>query len=346
MFSKSPRILISRLSAIGDVVLTMPLLCALRDCLPKAFLAWIVDEVPGRLVQGHEALDELVTVPHRWLKSPRTVWSIRRRLRAMRFDVAIDAQSLNKSALAAWLSGAKRRIGFAGCLGREQSKWLNTELVRPTSRHVIDCNLELLRPLGIRPAAVRFGVPEAACDGQAAAEMIRQAGLDGPFAMINPGAGWLSRVWPSTRYAQVAGHLGRVHGCCSLVVWAGEQERVWAEQIVAGSGGHARLAPPTTLTQLAALARRARLFLGSDTGPMHLAVAVGTPCVSLHGPTLAEHSGPYGPAHISLQRASLGGRFDPKRKTMSNELMKAIHVEMVSEACDQLLSRPRQDAAA
>jgi ADP-heptose:LPS heptosyltransferase len=310
-------------------------------------LSWIVGEAAGSLLQGHEALDELITVPRRWLKSPKGLWWIRGRLRRMRLDVAIDAQGLTKSALAAWLSGAKRRIGFGSCLGREQSKWLNTEFVLPTSQHVIDCHLELLRPLGIQSAAVRFGIPEAECDAQAAEKMICEAGFDdGAFAIVNPGAGWPSRLWPPTRYAELVGYLGRVHGCPSFVVWAGEEERAWAKQIVAGSDRHACLAPSTTLRELAALTRRSRLFISSDTGPMHLAVAVGTSCVSLHGPTLAEHSGPYGKEHIVVQKAALGDRFDPRRKTISNVLMKAISAKVVCEACDRLLSRSQAGRAA
>jgi lipopolysaccharide heptosyltransferase I len=341
--SKSPRILICRLSAIGDVILAMPVLCALRDFFPSAFLAWMVDEVPGRLLKGHDALDELITVPRRWLKSPRTVWRIRRQLRAQRFDVAIDVQGLTKSALAAWLSGAERRIGFDGHLGRELSKCFNTELVPTAADHVIDCNLSLVRPLGVEGPTVRFGVPETERDAQAAEEMLHQVGIEGTFVLINTGAGWASRRWPETRYAGVARHLGRAHGCPVLAVWAGDEERASAEQIVAASDGRACLAPSTTLTELAALTRRARLYVGSDTGPMHLAVAVGTPCVSLHGPTLAKCSGPYGEGHITLQKAALDGRFDPRRKTISNELMKAITVEMVCKACDRMLSDPRRD---
>jgi ADP-heptose:LPS heptosyltransferase len=139
----------------------------------------------------------------------------------------------------------------------------------------------------------------------------------------------------------VAAQFGNATGMPSLVVWAGNQERSWADAIVAGSSGHARLAPPTSLTQLAALARRARLFIGSDTGPLHLAAAVGTPCVGLYGPMPAERNGPYGPQHIALQVRHFEGT-SRQRRNVPPELMEAITVEMVCEACERILRRGRE----
>ena len=124
------RILIVRLSAIGDVIQTMPVACALRERFPDAFIAWAVQERTGKLLQGHPALDKLIAVPRGWLKSPGMVWRLRRRLRELHFDTTIDVQSLTKSALLARLSGARRRIGFGTPGGRELSRWLNNVRVR------------------------------------------------------------------------------------------------------------------------------------------------------------------------------------------------------------------------
>jgi lipopolysaccharide heptosyltransferase I len=336
---ESPRILIVRLSAIGDTILTMPVLNALRAALPKAMLAWVVEERASSLLEGHPALDELITLPRGWLKSPRTVWSLRRRLRAMEFDITIDPQGLTKSALAAWLSGAERRIGFGDEKGRELSQHFNTELVSTTVDHVVDCYLALLKPMGIARPRVEFRIPEQEADAAAARRIILRMGIADGYAVINPGAGWASRIWPPERHGAVAGHLGRHQGLPTLVMWAGDHEKAMAERIVASSEGHARLAPPTALRELAAILRRATICVSSDTGPLHLAVAVGTPCVSLHGSTRAERSGPYGPRHIAVQEASLDDPLDPRRKRMSNELMKAITADMVCAACDQLLAR-------
>ena len=152
------RILIVRLSAIGDVIHGVPVLCALRSAFPQAFIGWVVEGRAGDLLEGHPALDELIRVPRGWLKSPREVWRLRRRLRACRFDTTIDLQCLTKSAIAAWLSGAPRRIGKAGADGRELSRWFHNELVAAGGDHVIDHYLDMLRPLGISNAsrALRF----------------------------------------------------------------------------------------------------------------------------------------------------------------------------------------------
>jgi lipopolysaccharide heptosyltransferase I len=337
---RSPRILLVRLSAVGDVIHGLPVLNAIRERFPQAFLGWVVEQRAAALLEGHPALDERILLPRGWLKSPRTVWQLRRRLHQLRFDLAIDVQGLTKSAVAAWLSGAGRRIGFGDDKGRELSRWLNNELVHTSAQHIIDCNLELLRPLGIDRPTVRFEIPERTVDGQRAEQIVESAGLKGGFAVVNPGAGWPSKLWPPDRYAAVARHLAGRQALPSLVVWAGSQEEVWARQIVAESEGAARLAPATTLLELAAVTRRASLFVGSDTGPLHLAAAVGAPCVGLFGPMPAERNGPYGPQHEAVQQGVFQGT-NRQRRTAPPTLMHAISVELVCEACDRVLRKRR-----
>jgi ADP-heptose:LPS heptosyltransferase len=121
-----------------------------------------------------------------------------------------------------------------------------------------------------------------------------------------------------------------------LIVWAGDEERGWAEQIVAGSAGHATMAPATSLGELGAIVRRATIFISSDTGPLHLAAAVGTPCVGLFGPMPAERNGPYGAQHICVQKIVLTGT-SRQRRTAGPESMEAISVEDVTDACDRIL---------
>lgn len=332
------RILIVRLSAIGDVLHGLPVLNALRDALPKAFLGWVVEGRAAQLLRGHKALDELIELPRGWLKSPRAVWDLRRKLRALRFDVAIDLQGLSKSAIAARLSGAPRRIGFDGVDGREISPWLNNERVAATQTHVIDRNLELLGRLGISQPAVRFDLTDTTATTAAVDTMLQSLRPREHFAVINPGAGWNSKLWPAPRYAAVTRYLGQARGLKSLVVWAGDQERAWAEEIVAGSGGFASLAPSTSLPELAALVRRAVLFVGSDTGPLHLAAAVNTPCVAMFGPSPGERNGPYGSTHITLQKARLAGS-SKERRTANGDAMAAISIDDVCAACDRILDR-------
>jgi heptosyltransferase I len=331
------RILIVRLSAIGDVLHGLPALNALRDALPRARLAWVTEAPTADLLRGHRALDELIVAEAGWLKSPRAARDLRRQLRDMHFDIALDLQGLSRSAIAARLSGAPCRIGFDGSDGREVSRWLNNVRVRPTHTHVIDRNLELLRPLGISQATVRFDLDDSPDDEALARQLIDSRELGKRFAVINPGAAWGSKRWPVDRFAAVARHLGKDGARRSLVVWAGDAERRLAEQIVEGSCGSAVRAPATSLRQLAAIARRAALFVASDTGPLHLAVAVGTPCVGLFGPTPAERNGPYGAPHIAVQKMRLTGP-SHRRRAASGESMAAIRIEDVTAACDTLLA--------
>lgn len=336
---KSPRILIVRLSAIGDVIHGIPVLCALRDAYPHAYIAWIVEGRAGDLLVDHPALDELVRVPRGWLKSPRQVLRLRRRLRRMRFDVTIDLQCLTKSAVTAWLSGAPRRIGKAGKDGRELSRWFHNELLQLGGEHVIDHYLEMLRPLGAGGGAVRFDLPEQELDRTTIKRFLSGSGLPTrQFAILNPGAGWPSKIWPAERYGELARYLKRAHSLRSIAVWGTADERLLAETIVRESGEDALLAPPTTMTELAALCRRATLFVGSDTGPMHLAVAVGLPTISLHGPSRAEWCGAYGAGNIRLQvRFEEGSALE--RRRADDSAMRAISAEMVAEACDAILAR-------
>jgi ADP-heptose:LPS heptosyltransferase len=336
--SETPRILVVRLSAVGDVIHAMPLANALRERFPKAFLTWVAANPAATLLQGHEALDELIVLGRRWLKSPREVLSLRRRLRALRFDVAIDAQGLTKSALAAWLSGARRRIGFGDYWGREISRWLHTDLVYTKTKHTVDRTLELIEPLGIVRPCVRFQVPLTGPERDAAVRTVREMGIEGPFAIINAGAGWPSKLWLPERFGAVAQHLGRQWQLPSIVVWAGQEERGLAERIVVASDARARPAPPTTLRELAALCQRAWIFVSSDTGPLHLAVAVGTPCVGLYGPWPAEENGPYGPEHVVVQKMAIYGT-SSERRHASSALMDAIDVPSVCAACDEILGR-------
>jgi ADP-heptose:LPS heptosyltransferase len=289
-------------------------------------------------------LDRVIVVKKGWMRSPAEVARLRSKLRSLHFDVTLDPQSLTKSALAAWLSGAPRRIGFARPWGRELAPLLNNQTVAPAATHVVDCYLELTRPLGAEPAPARFEVPIRPETRRFAAGFLSELQLAGSYAVVNPGAGWDSKLWPAERYGEVARFLGEKRLLPSLVVWSGDRERQWAQTIVQQSGGHAVPAPTTTLPQLAALTAGAKLFVGSDTGPLHLAAALGVRCVGLYGPTRPEVCGPYGAGHRTVQAFYQDGN-SRQRRGSDNRAMQAITVEMVCAACDAALSRRRERAA-
>lgn len=343
--SKAPRVLIVRLSAIGDCLLTLPLACAIKDQLPAATVTWVVERAAAPLLRGHTCIDRLIELPRGWLKSPRTVWGLRRALREQNCEVAIDAQSLTKSSAAAWLSGARKRIGFARPWGRELSLLMNNVRIEPTNEHIVDRQLELLAPLGVKWPQVRFDVPRDAAAEQRVTAWLNDSRFENGFITVNPGAGWDSKLWPVERFAQVAAHVGRAHRLPTLVVWGGNRERAWAQEIVQAADGHAHVAPPTTLPELAAVVRRARLFVGSDTGPMHLASAVGTPCVALYGPSRPELCGPFGSQHAVLQAYYQAGTSRQRRRA-SNDAMRAIESAAVCEACDAVFARSEARQAA
>lgn len=341
-----PRILIVRLSALGDVVHGLPVACALRDAFGDAEIGWVVEGRNAELLAGHPAIDHVIGVQRRWLKSARAVLDLRRRLRALQFEIAVDLQCLTKSAVVAYLSGARRRLGVAGRDGRELSKLFHNELTPVRANHVVDHYLGILAPLGITQPRVRFDLPETQDDGAFAERLIAAEELPRRgYAVLNPGAGWPSKLWPAERYGQLAQRLREEHGLVSLAVWGPASERLLAEQIVAASGGAARLAPATTVMQLAAVTRRARLFVGSDTGPMHLSVAVDTPTVSLHGASRAEWCGAYGAANARVQAYYQAGPAR-QRRSADNAAMRAISVDDVADACGGVLARTAQAASA
>ena len=163
--------------------------CRLRTArtFSPACLAWAVEQRAAELIEGHPAIDQRIVLPRGWLRSPVRVWKLRNQLKNLAFDTAIDAQGLTKSAVVAWLSGAKRRIGMGGRWGREISRWLNNELVVTDGLHAIERGLKLLEPLGIQSPAVRFDVPAAAAEPNAVAEMIHRLGLDDGFVLVASG---------------------------------------------------------------------------------------------------------------------------------------------------------------
>jgi lipopolysaccharide heptosyltransferase I len=315
-----------KLSAIGDVVHALPVAAALHAALPQARLVWIVERREAVVLRGHPALAEIVPVDTRGWRRARTpravaetahaVAALRRRLRAFRFDVAIDLQGLVKSGVLTAATGAALRIGFAAAHCREGLNALFTNqhvTPPPAARHIVDRYLALLEPLGAGAGAVEFVLPTDEAAEARIDESMMGAGLKprDRLVVLNPGAGRPDKRWPIERFRALARKLVDEADASVLVTW-GPNERDDAYAIVAeDASGRASVAPPTSLDELLAVLRRASVVVAADTGPLHLAAGLGTRCVGLYGPTAAERNGPYGPAQRALESpdrtmASLG----------------------------------------
>jgi lipopolysaccharide heptosyltransferase I len=335
------RILICRLSHIGDCILTLPMLTSLRRARPDAWIAWATERPCDQLLSRHPQLDELITIPKGWMKRPSSILAMRRKLREYSFDITIDPQSIAKSAMLAWVSGASLRLGFSGVHGREGSPWFNNRLVQTQSTHLVDRSLELLTALEIQPGEAQFELPLRESTDCYVEQFLTQRGLeDARFLVINPGASWPSKRWENSRFAEVARQLYEKTGLPSVVTWAGDMELAWATAICTDSGGAAMLAPKTDLPQLASLLKRAEIFVGCDTGPLHLAAAAGTVCVGLYGPTRPQDSGAYGQRHFAIQNEYQGGSSRQRRRG-SNRAMKLITADQVVDICLRALATVR-----
>ena len=303
---RASRILIVRLSAMGDVVHVLPMLAALRAALPDAQIGWLVEERAASLLDGHPQLDRVWVWPRRrlteLLRRGRALAALRvvrdfvRELRAAGYEVTIDAQGNARSASLAWLSGAPRRIGLAHGYAREGAGFLYTDRVAPTRARQLKVvrALELLRPLGIetRGARALLGISERTREW-ARAQIEALGGR--PAVAIHPGVSDFGAIkqWDPVRFGGTADRRARDHGARCIVTW-GPGERELAERVVSASDGAARLAPQTaSILELAALYEACDLVIGADTGPIHLAAAIGVPVVGLYGPKDPEMYAPW-----------------------------------------------------
>jgi ADP-heptose:LPS heptosyltransferase len=235
----------------------------------------------------------------------RATRTFRKELSAVGYEIAIDLQGLTKSGLVSWWSGAKRRIGFRGEDSREFNLLFNSERVTPPHEavHVVEKNLALLKPLSIElPHKPEWVMPSFEPEIKEARGFLSECGLlQGEtvrdYCIINPGATWLTKRWPPESFGLVGQGLIAQHNLPVIVPWAGEEERKAAESIVQVAGKGAFLAPQTNLRQLAALIGSAVLFVGNDTGPLHLAVALNVHSVAIFGASDPLRNGPYGHMH-------------------------------------------------
>ena len=305
------KILIVRLSALGDIVHALPVLVRLRQNFADATIDWLVEENYAATLTLASGLTRRIVVRAKsdadagdTIAFTTGMGYIRAAsfLRAQQYDVALDLQGLLKSAVWARASGARRVIGFDREHLREPlaASFYSEAVIPDGSGHVIQKNLSILRGLQIDPGPVALNVePHASHD---VIKTIQTAGGWNGYIVINPGAAWPNKCWPPERFAALAKTLRDRTGLHSLVTW-GPKERALADAVSRGSAGAAAPAPPTTIADLAALMRSAALVVSGDTGPLHIGAAVGAPIVGLFGPTRPERNGPWEPRDEVISRA-------------------------------------------
>ncbi len=306
------KILIVKLSAIGDVVQTLPALEAIKKTHPDSSITWLVEEAASGILEGHPLIDVLLISRRKaWLsmlKSPVTFFSGITRilrfiheLRSTRYDIAIDFQGLLKSGVFLFLARAKRKIGFDRT--RELSYlFLNERLpAYDVEKHALQRYLDVARYLGAENPASTCSLPIQK-ERKTMQQKIHSLNPEHrPLVVINPVARWKTKLWPQRNFAELADRLVREKN--ALVLFTGSKDdRAFNECILSMMEERAlNCTGSTTLKELAALASLADLFVTTDTGPMHLAAAAGANVVALFGPTAPWRTGPYGAGNIVLR---------------------------------------------
>jgi len=297
----------------------------------------VVDPRYVELLNLVECLDHRIPFDPRGLTHAEAgAWTVVRELRHTAYDTVLDLQGLVKSAVLSRLVGARHTVGFSRRHLREPlARMFYTQAVDPgAAQHVIDKNLALLEPLGVTDRSARF--PITIPRTQVVALARERAGGD-DYAIVNPGAAWPNKRWPPDRFGAVAASMRHDFGLRSLVLW-GPGEEPLAHAVVAASHGAAALAPETTIADLIGVSRGARLMISGDTGPLHIAGAVGTPIVALFGPTFPERNGPWSPRDVVLSRNVQCTCFYERRCRKATPCIDDIGVDDVRDAVRQRLA--------
>lgn len=284
------RILILKPSAIGDVVHTLPILNLLRRRFPAAHIAWLVTPACAGLLEGHPQLDEVVRFERReygrGYRSPRAAWRLfqfMQSLRGRNFDLVLDLQGLLRSGWIAWRTRAPYRVGFANAREGAPLFYNHRVEVATTEQHAIDRYLTLAQAVGCERGPVEYVFAVDDQDRRHVASMVPER-----YAVLMPGANWETKRWPAERFAAMVKPLREQFGLSSII--AGGLD---AGPMAAMAPEAVNLVGRTNLRQLVALLERAELVIANDSGPMHVAAALGRPLVTPYGPTNPVRTGPY-----------------------------------------------------
>lgn len=330
-----PRILVVRLSSLGDVVHTLPAVHALRAAFPTAEIDWLIEARWAPLLAGNPDLNAVVKVATR---SWRDVCTTVARLRRRRYDLALDFQGLYKSALLARLAGATQYIGFAPSAARERGAAIfYTQRVEPRARHVVEQNLELAVAAGARPGPCCFPIQVSVEAQHRVRQQLAAHGVQKYF-VLSPGGGWRSKCWPPERYGELYRQLVVLPALASFrgVVNARPGERDLAETVQRVAGADGPIWFPLELPELVALIAGAKFLVSGDSGPLHLAVALGVPVVGLYGPTDPARNGPFLAEDLVVRKAR-PEETSYRREKHYSAAMLAITVEDVVAAVERRL---------
>ena len=339
-------VLVIKLSSIGDIVHAMPAIAAFRHAVPDASISWAVESSSAEILRGSPLIDRLIEVDTRSVRKASFDVAVSklkdsmRRLRATHFDVAIDMQGLLKSAAIAKIAGADLTYGFDRAALREPAArfLMHRRVSIPPRTHIIEKNML------IAEAAAGVQLDRSVLEFPIATEEVHRAEADrtssdagGDIAILNPAGGWVTKLWPAENFGILADLIEERLGLRAvLTIGPGEDEL--AERAVAASVRKPAVVR-TGLKTFYELCRRARVYVGGDTGPTHLAVAAGTPLVGIFGPTEWWRNGSPRPADISVERVDISCRVDCHRRTCTAWICMDIPVEAVYQAVARRLSK-------
>jgi lipopolysaccharide heptosyltransferase I len=301
MMGEEPRrILIIKPSALGDIILAMPALSALKRSFPDAKISWFVRPEFAPLITGHTFISDIILFDRRklskWWCSPdsfKSLWSLVKQLRAGKFDLVFDFQGLFRTGFFSWVTGSKRRFGMAGA--RELAHLFYTDKISQdaSSIHLVDYYLKMVEAAGAKQSEAEFKLPEDAGAAAAVEKLLKSQGVNAKYAVIVPGAAQPNKRWPIERFAELAGKISERFGL-SIVATGSQGEREYIEAIQAeGRTRIINLAGKTAVRELIPLMKKASLVVSNDTGPGHIAAALGVPIVMIFGPTNPARVCPY-----------------------------------------------------
>jgi|HubBroStandDraft_6_1064221.scaffolds.fasta_scaffold171895_2 heptosyltransferase-1 len=337
MSKNDERFLVVRLTALGDILHTVPAVAALRAAHANAKIDWVVERKWAPVLEGSSAINEVISFDR------RSLWGAiecAQRLRENRYTCAIDFQGLYKSSVLAALSGAARRIGFDRAWAREEgAAMLYTERVIPTGRHVTELNYSLAEQAGAsRPRTPEYPLRVPAGGAASIRSRLQELGIGGEYIVLGPGGSWRAKCWPPERYGEFCREFEK-RNTMRVIVIHGPGEKSLAEQVLRAAASARAVAVATTIEELMGLLAHARCVVAADSGPLHLAAALGTPVVGLYGPTDPGRNGPF--AHgVAIVNKSRPEEISYKRRSNYSPSMLRITVEDVMAATGSLLKAP------